>query len=125
MHRVVSSSSVLGLQVNYQDTMPMFREYGLPHLVFMDGNYDKVDFRINDSEREAALWKTQDALYLILRLDPGLARGVWASWSTEADDGSEVGPWISGSRDVKTTSAKDVGDCTWLGWLEMGGYPMN
>jgi len=31
--------------INYQDTMPMFREYGLPLMVFMDGKYDKVDFR--------------------------------------------------------------------------------
>jgi len=45
-------------------------------------------------------------------------------WSTEADDG-EVGPWRSGSRDVKTTLAKDVGDCTWLGWLETEANPMN
>ena len=33
------------LLLNYQDTMPMFREYGLPQQVFKGWNYDKVHFR--------------------------------------------------------------------------------
>ncbi len=32
----------MNFMVNYQDTTPMFREYGLPLMVFMGGTYDKI-----------------------------------------------------------------------------------